>query len=1352
MGLLSDFFKPAPKTRVRDVLREIPKATLKVGKAVGGAIGSIGKSAIEDLIVQPSVRAAQSGIALLGGEKGKKFAEKDIEVKVPVLGKFQITKQKAGGEGGAQIAGQALKQASWLYTPGGGKAAATAPTFTRAVLQGAKTGAFGLGSYTAGEAMQAEKPTLTSVLKETLKGVGMGAIGGAAFGALGYGLKKNPKITFGKKEAGLDIKGDDKLQRMRISNTNAFTPEGAKVKDTFLEDRFVQERARGFLGENKSVQQQALAKNALTTTNNRDIALMTEAKKYKTAEDFINNQGKIKVDYDWSYLDQMKAAKAQGKRYSKSDFRELLTLEADKRNLSETFYRTGRVDKAGDIWFTNDEWGAKSYAGEGDITKEYRILTQNPLDVRNSEALKKIVGDTSEEGFGNNPTLKQKVIDYAKKHGYDSVFLPDTSAGGVSSIDSLVVWDKKLIKTKSQLATIYNRVTGNGGLAPKTLIPKSGSVEAVGEKAGRWKAGVKSQFDEALMNKDTQAVKALLPQVPAVYKQRFVKNIDAVLKTESQAGFVKLPDKGEITEGMLSVKSQLYDSLAAVKNLDDKAYQEARLFAGNAGRIQNRLDELASILRPGKNILGDMTKYAILERELELANRGITKFQGGRTIAQIKAEKAAMDASPKAVEIRTFADQIRGYTDKLLGELKDAGILSKESFAFIQKNNQKYIPFQRMAEVADNFDNIPSGSKSFSVASQDVIKTLKGSVKEIVNPIESIVKNTYKIETLIGRNRVAQKVADLAGKKGFENTVMKVTEEVPVGMEKISVFRNGVKEEYAVPKMVGEALKGLNQEQADILTRAVRAVSTAPLRAGATSLNVAFLPTNAIRDLQTATIVSKVGFTPWDWVKGLSSAIKQDKYFKLWRESGGAQAGFFERNKSLAATTKKLTEGKISKTVKAVANPLRLFGLADVIRKGGEIIEEAPRIGVFRRALQKGVEPRSAAFASREATVDFAKSGSALKIVNQWVPFLNARLQGSVNLLKAVKNRPSSSALKIGALIGMPTLATYLHNSRNHSEAWNDIAQFEKDQNFIIIYGDKKDEDGRYTQIVKIPKGDAGRVFANPLENFLAYLDKKQRKAVDELALAIASDISPVDFEKEGRLSGGAFASGALPPLAKAVTEWVTNKNLFTGFPIVPQSMEKASPKEQYKASTSPVTRFLGQKTNLSPLKLENTAGTMFGGLGRQLINPFKASSTVTRRFTGARGGQSEQKWIKEAEKLVTEQTDEKIKLHREAERIIRQLEKSDDPATEFDALAKENPSVAKKVAEIKKQQDLDYSDLDYTINELGVENGQRAKFIFQYLKEQPDDTARAKLWDELIAKELISKKVAEQLNDLMIK
>lgn len=189
--------------------------------------------------------------------------------------------------------------------------------------------------------------------------------------------------------------------------------------------------------------------------------LIEEARKYKSAEEFAENVGAIRDNFDWSYLDEMKARKAAGESYSHSDFNYLSKIEATKRGKeSRTFYRAGSIGKDGDIWLTPQEAGAAQYGSAGGTrVGEYKVATQNPLILQDVKSIEKILGKklASEGNFTNSPSQKQAVIDYAKKNGYDSVLMPDSFPDGAAGMESLVVWDKNLVKTKSQLTDIWNK-------------------------------------------------------------------------------------------------------------------------------------------------------------------------------------------------------------------------------------------------------------------------------------------------------------------------------------------------------------------------------------------------------------------------------------------------------------------------------------------------------------------------------------------------------------------------------------------------------------------------------------------------------------------------------------------------------------------------------------------------------------------------------------------------------------------------------------------------------------------------------------------------------------------------------
>jgi len=833
------------------------------------------------------------------------------------------------------------------------------------------------------------------------------------------------------------------------------------------------------------------------------------------------------------------------------------------------------------------------------------------------------------------------------------------------------------------------------------------------------------------------------------------------------------PERGSITinaqairEKAIDLETQLLDRLAPLRHLvkdkkltvDSDPYVAARNYAGHYGKIQNRLDQLANILpkggfwesaigrRPG--LLRDATDYMTLERHVELGSRpdlaATYKIPGGKTVANVQAELAAMEARlgpQKVAEVKRLAQGVRDYSNGILKEAADAGLIGQKAYQSILTKNQKYIPFERLEYLADSVDQMPHGSNSFNVPAQKVIKAISGSEKAIADPVESIIRRTAKTISLIERNKVAEKVASLATDPQFKGIVEPVGKGgfVPAGMDKMAVLRNGVKYEYAVPKNVGKALKGMTTESADLITKWA-SKSAAALRAGATSLNVAFIPANAVRDFQTATIVSKVGFTPADWIRGFAESVNHGKDFQSYMESGASFSGYFGSQKALPSAARQLTQPLSLKAAKTILNPVEL------LRYSAEHIEMAPRLGVYKRALRQGLSETEAAFNSRNATVDFAKSGTTLKIVNQWVPFLNARTQGTVNMLGAIKGQPKRAALGLAAIVGAPVVATYLNNTRNHKDVWDDISQYEKDANFLIIYGDAKDEKGNYTQVIKLPKGDA-KAFGNPLENFLSYLDKNNPKALDVLATQVLSDLSPVPFERNGKFSGGAVASGTLPPLVKAGVEGITNKNLYTDREIVPTrgpygDLTKASPENQYTADTPSGFVKAGELTGVSPMKIQNAVATQFGGLGRQISSPSTAGKQISGRFSGAHGGEQETQRFDDLKQVETAVTDENVALARKAQTLYAEL--SGIPPAERGKRVREmklDDETLGAIEKIIERQNSDLSRFEAHIRTSPVKT--RARFIVQKLTDIPP-AERSRIFQDWIDKKIITPSVIE--------
>ena len=310
-------------------------------------------------------------------------------------------------------------------------------------------------------------------------------------------------------------------------------------------------------------------------------------------------------------------------------------------------------------------------------------------------------------------------------------------------------------------------------------------------------------------------------------------------------------------------------------------------------------------------------------------------------------------------------------------------------------------------------------------------------------------------------------------------------------------------------------------------------------------------------------------------------------------------------------------------------------------------------------------------------TVDFARAGTIARLFNMWVPFLNARAQGTLVMGKALLSKesfmtnPSLSAFNIATMIGIPAYAAYAWNRRHFSDLYDQIPDAEKERNFIIVKGAKEDRNGNMApHYVKIPKGEAGEIFANPIEAFLDWAYKNQRPDVLKMGLQALSDISPVSFEQEGEIAPGRFISGFLPPPMRAGLEVAFNKNFYFGSEVVPQALQDVATKSlQYTERTPKSLVWLGNKTGLSPMQMEHFLRASFGGGVYQVIDPFNLDDRLQEAVVQTRGGAFAQEVFRFREEFRGEKADLRVRMEHEITKML--IGDGDEQKAAQDRLAK---------------------------------------------------------------------------------
>lgn len=507
--------------------------------------------------------------------------------------------------------------------------------------------------------------------------------------------------------------------------------------------------------------------------------------------------------------------------------------------------------------------------------------------------------------------------------------------------------------------------------------------------------------------------------------------------------------------------------------------------------------------------------------------------------------------------------------------LYDAGVISKKRYKELQERWPNYIPMFRVFEDNEEVD--------FG----DSLKHMHGSTRRIINPLDSIIRNTYDFVKKAEKNKARQLLANLTRISDVGEYIEEVDNAKPNDKTTITFYENGERKYLQTDPDIVKAVNNMGREESNWVLRLLHGPAKIA-RACFTTINPSFALRNLIRDSTDATIYSKYGFKPWDFVRGFLHAVHRDELFYEWLSSGAAQASAI----SLDRDYTQATLNQMSKTWKErLLSKEFLPAILEGMQMVGEYSEYGTRIAAYERVKKKlagenGPHPAaydlvSAAFESRDL-MDFARGGRGSRYLNNVVVFANASIQGFDKFFRTFDFRKqyrkeSMKALARLFLCGMLP-ALLLAGIHSGDDWWEELPDWQKETNWIL---------GKVgNTIIRIPKGqDIGlRFFSNLIEKAM---DRSKHKAGDYFRPVWDSlpDMIPT----------------ALLPIIEATA----NHSYFTGAPIVPKYQEKLPAYLQFGNETSSFAKFVGKVIGVSPRKVEHVLFGYTGNMGKGLLGVY---------------------------------------------------------------------------------------------------------------------------------------------------
>ena len=929
------------------------------------------------------------------------------------------------------------------------------------------------------------------------------------------------------------------------------------------------------------------------------------------------------------------------------------------------------------------------------------------------------------------------------------------------------------------------------------------TADPVNKQVGAWTLGRATDGLSALRSKVGEAVWNDFNTVAG----RYTQNMDYSLKLQVQSGRMT-----QAEYDLIKGSTDFYAPFKVLRNLDEleegvATYTKGKRIPG----VQPLTRKIVGIADDGAFAIDDILKNSAtqIQKSRLLAERNMKMLELG-DLAKLDEMGEHLpflrnaDNVSKRIEIYKELANLRDALKPASREWAKGNKLSRKSTALVDKMTREVDTlvgqFERDAssffspsemELA-KARTLPQKVRA-KVAEETKAKTLASTVKRIEGRRLDIERQQDIVQPSIHDylRTVASRIDELKTQRGALWLEAKTLADKPTprGYTRVSYLRDGIKESIAVPDDVAKALEGGGPATTGIIMKTL-ALAGGPLRWGATTANAAFQVVNSIADQLRLGIMSKYGLqNPMDIVRYPIDILYS--MFSSFHGNFGGTNELMTKFVQSGAANSTLARGfspstwmtKMPfRTLNPAQKTLRVFRnvLLDTPARFANAVEETTKLTGLRRGIRiEGLDklPPDQAIKKLEEIVtevrnyagspDFPRGGEVSREINLVFMFFKARLLGMTTDIARLagatggKNALTSWA-KLSAIVGIPalTLAT-LNHSDEYKEDYEKIPINERQNNFMIPR-DKFffTEDGeRVRDYFRIPKRDITQLFSNFIDEGVSFARSEDEDAFRQFAITFLEDISPISIEGktwQERLLESPVSS--MNPMIKGTIEMGVGKNTFFHSDLIPERLKAVYPSLQYRKTTPEMYKKLGEILEWSPLLMQHAVNTFTGGMVEQFI-PGELDEgrdvwsvwPVMKRFTRSRVvSVDEQVGRIRGFAMAADSTN--VVFTNEAEAIVDEWDElpPGGAKTKLAEMIKTDPTMAKKVIDIKNQRDKGLSYADRQILAEGVENGSRALAIYNEMKLLASDELRTEYWLELVDKKIITEQVAFQLQFLI--
>lgn len=663
----------------------------------------------------------------------------------------------------------------------------------------------------------------------------------------------------------------------------------------------------------------------------------------------------------------------------------------------------------------------------------------------------------------------------------------------------------------------------------------------------------------------------------------------------------------------------------------------------NGDKLMPGLNKLGEILNNDSQRFNDLRAYLVAKRDLEYKAKSLKT--GIRTLDS----KAVVKQFENDIQIQEAAQIVYDTLNGVLQYAVNNGLITQENADTIKESNTFYIPFQRVVgknQVGRRgaVSEIIKGRTGSELDIKDVLENIVVNSANIIQQVENnnVLRALYEQGEELGMQNAIFDViptpvqhVGTATLSTWESELKKQGVDVEnIDLEKtIDIFapNNKIDQENRITSFIGtngnrvylqfteqdifNSIMALDKNSNSWFLKLMGKLNM-PLRYGATMANIGFAIPNMIADTAQAAIYSEAGFIPViDNVIGILDILaaqnktvrnfvnkyapeyakKIEYLYNIYQQSGASSSTRLSQyRKSSQEIMKDIYGTKNSETlgIKESFKPLKR--LLDIMTYIPELSEQSTRFRVFERNYEayknKGgseIDARTkAAIESRDATQDFGRTGTAMREINQLIPFSAARVGSVYTFSEKVTQNTKKTMTRIALLSVLAMLIKAIGYDDKEIEELN---QRKKNDNFVLNIG------GTIVTIKK-PQGVLRSILS--LEEYVLDLatghieEGKEGEMLGKWLETALMDNLPADE-----------IGGLVPNAIAPIIENAYNKDFYYNSDIVKSYDLDLPESQQYYDYTSQLAIFLGKIFNYSPAKIDNLISGYFGGLGTQVTN-----------------------------------------------------------------------------------------------------------------------------------------------------